>query len=1144
MKAGDLDNDGDLDILVSGHITPSTTSSESIVLYLNNGGFSFSTSIQLTTSFSGFSSLGLCDIDHDDDLDIVYGIENTSNGIVCLFNLGSGIFGTPVPQAVTFSTPRDLVFSDLDDDNDEDLLVAGASGLARLDNDGQGNFTLAQSLSNSNGNRSAFISDMNGDGSSDIITNTASGIYIYLQNAMGEFMTGSLVFAQGNGNLSGKHVCAADLDGDGDIDIGASVGDGRVIWFANDGTGALGPEQMLLDRLSTIWSVLTADLDGDGDNDMLSLSGTRGLTHWYRNDGGGTLEPSLITSIGPLFGSTDIADVDGDGDRDLVASMIYFGRLALFLNNGAGGLGAPIWIDDDIAFSDELRTADIDSDGFPDVLLSVSDDSHIIWYHNLGNGSFSPAQELIMFPQVSYFDLSDIDLDGHIDLAVCAQNGQDVKVYMNLGSSPYFENTTSTSEAGTFGWLKFSDVNGDGFDDLVVPRPSLDRIWIYPGNGTNLAAEPISVSAPDVYLNLTIADLDDDGDQDLAYTGFTNLTMRAVNMGGFSFETPEVVIADSYPNGERLADVNADGILDMIHPTAGTNSLVWRAGDGNGGFQEAAGIAGFYRPWIHELADMDDDGDPDLLVQGERPNQLILLRNLFGSPYQIAGEVFNDIDGSGTREPNEPGMQHVPIASSPLLSLTNAQGEYTFSMDTGTHVLSVQYQDDLWQLTTPELSYSITLNESSPVSVGNDFGFQALLDTTIVAPHLTSGHTRCGTLRPMWLSWTNEGTNVARGIVRLVTNLPIPILSISQPADSVLGNSIYWSFDGLQCATQSGIYLIYQVPLFGVLQATLDITTLDPDGNIISTASDSFSSLITCAYDPNDKQVQPLGHGVYGAVPIDQDWLTYTIRFQNTGTDTAENVMLEDLLSPLLDRSSLQILGTSHSLTQILIEADGRALFRFNNIMLPDSGANEPESHGFLKFRIRPLTDLPSGTTIQNTVGIYFDLNPPIITNTTRTTLVDCALFQPSITELPNGDLSAPPNGSYQWYLNGVPLVGDTLETLQPMTDGNYWVEMTDVYGCTAIAPGYWVGIAEKTLPTFVLYPNPARTLVQLIFTEYLTHTWTVHVVDVQGKVLRSYTVNGTRELRMERGDLSSGMYFVHVSSEDRFVGSQRFVFE
>jgi uncharacterized repeat protein (TIGR01451 family) len=139
------------------------------------------------------------------------------------------------------------------------------------------------------------------------------------------------------------------------------------------------------------------------------------------------------------------------------------------------------------------------------------------------------------------------------------------------------------------------------------------------------------------------------------------------------------------------------------------------------------------------------------------------------------------------------------------------------------------------------------------------------------------------------------------------------------------------------------------------------------------------------AYDPNDKQGFPTGFGSQRFIKANND-LEYLIRFQNTGTDTAFNVVILDALAPQLDAASVRVQVASHPMEFALLE--GNVLrFTFNNILLPDSNVNQAASNGFVKFRVAQQPDLPDGTLIENSAAIYFDFNDPIITNTTLHTI-------------------------------------------------------------------------------------------------------------------------------------------------------------
>ena len=145
--------------------------------------------------------------------------------------------------------------------------------------------------------------------------------------------------------------------------------------------------------------------------------------------------------------------------------------------------------------------------------------------------------------------------------------------------------------------------------------------------------------------------------------------------------------------------------------------------------------------------------------------------------------------------------------------------------------------------------------------------------------------------------------------------------------------------------------------------------------------------MITGSYDPNDKSNSPLGidsiHLVTPGTPID-----YTIRFQNTGNDTAFKVVIIDTLSNDFDLSTLELGAASHNYVAELSGQNIAVLkFIFDNILLPDSNIDELNSHGLIKYKIKPKSNVALGTQINNVADIFFDFNFPIKTNTSYFTL-------------------------------------------------------------------------------------------------------------------------------------------------------------
>ena len=147
----------------------------------------------------------------------------------------------------------------------------------------------------------------------------------------------------------------------------------------------------------------------------------------------------------------------------------------------------------------------------------------------------------------------------------------------------------------------------------------------------------------------------------------------------------------------------------------------------------------------------------------------------------------------------------------------------------------------------------------------------------------------------------------------------------------------------------------------------------------------SLSEIIIGSYDPNDIN-ESHGPEIEHVSFTEDDYLYYTIRFQNVGTASAINVTINNILDEKLDKTTFQMLRASHSYA---VERDFDALtWQFNSINLADETTDEPNSHGFVYYKIKPLTGYEIGDIVPNTAGIIFDFNEPVITNTFNTEFV------------------------------------------------------------------------------------------------------------------------------------------------------------
>jgi uncharacterized repeat protein (TIGR01451 family) len=234
------------------------------------------------------------------------------------------------------------------------------------------------------------------------------------------------------------------------------------------------------------------------------------------------------------------------------------------------------------------------------------------------------------------------------------------------------------------------------------------------------------------------------------------------------------------------------------------------------------------------------------------------------------------------------------------------------------------------------------------------------------------------------------------------------------------------------------------------------------------------------SYDPNDKSVVPLGFTNQHVVPPGTV-LDYTIRFQNTGNDTAFTVVIVDSLDQNLNPETFDMGPASHTYRlDMQTTRTGKTFLKwtFNNILLPDSNVNELRSHGFIQFRISPKDGIALGSQVRNESEIYFDYNPAVITNQTLTTFDNLVFTDPSL------------NGNVQ-------VITGTARSLSPNQ----------------------IGVS--------LYPNPVT---QHQLTVSFREKGSLVLYNVQGrKVLERFKMEGTQTLPII---LSPGLYLAHLKTD------------
>jgi uncharacterized repeat protein (TIGR01451 family) len=679
--------------------------------------------------------------------------------------------------------------------------------------------------------------------------------------------------------------------------------------------------------------------------------------------------------------SVELTDVDGNGTIDLIVASRQ--GVGLYLNPlGDGSFNQPLYI------GTEESTAicgDVTGDGQPDVIGSREENGGLHLFINTGNTTFSTPQVLAPNISADELHLADLNNDGDLDLFFATPEGN-LMVMMNDDAMGSFGTPYTVASLTQLAYAQAIDIDNDGDLDLVFSSGVVDQVdACLNTNGDMSPAQQLTVSGRG-----SAHDLDSDGFADLilANTAASSVSWQRNIADEVTFGTPDIVdLAFSSPEHLTASDLDGDGDADAIVTSSVPDEVAWYENiDGIGGFGPRQTVTFGVPTSAIATGDVDNDGDQDLFVASDDLNKVIWYTNMSNATGKIMGRVFNDINGDGLFNGNDHGLANRRVEATDLgATYTNASGFYWFDAVPAGYGVS-KPAEETWAFTTPS-SYTVTV-PTQGVSQNNDFGLQAIGIVSELDPELGSAPLRCSSAISYWANVTNTGNQVSDVQLSLDLDDLSSFVGADPQPDQISNGVATWTFPNMQPTQQRSVHVIVMLPgsdhVGEVLHDLLHATAL-VNGSPISTDTKEYMPIVLCAYDPNDKQVLPVGTGEDHLTPVGSE-LAYHVRFQNTGNAEALTVTILDTLDVDLDPATLQVLGSSHA-CRVLLQTDGVLRFTFEGINLPDSGTDFLGSQGYVRFTIKHFNGLPEGTRLYNTAEIYFDSNPAVVTNTTLNTL-------------------------------------------------------------------------------------------------------------------------------------------------------------
>lgn len=354
----------------------------------------------------------------------------------------------------------------------------------------------------------------------------------------------------------------------------------------------------------------------------------------------------------------------------------------------------------------------------------------------------------------------------------------------------------------------------------------------------------------------------------------------------------------------------------------------------------------------------------------------------------ITGTILVDTDNDGCSDADLPLANQQVILSSgngETYAYTNADGVYAFhNVPAGASMVQVGALTSMLSMTP--LFHEINV-EGEGATFTADFCATPVPQITDVEITVTPSQApRPGFASAYYLTITNAGTIPASGTATYNFDPSMVTFTSTWPTFlSQTSNSVTLEYTDLAPSSHSTFYIYQTVlppptveagdQLVSSATVTVNGTDINPDNNIVN-----LNETVVNSYDPNDITCH---EGEYISEEQADGFLHYTIRFQNTGTADAVNIRLENTLDEDLDWSTFQPITGSH--TYQIERHEEQLTFRFNDINLSGSQEDEPGSHGYVTYKIRPVSGFEIGDLIENTAEIYFDFNLPIITNTYTT---------------------------------------------------------------------------------------------------------------------------------------------------------------
>lgn len=383
--------------------------------------------------------------------------------------------------------------------------------------------------------------------------------------------------------------------------------------------------------------ILTSDiLASDGTPMKKSYSWSFTIAASY---GGGTFTPQSTIPVGDEPQSVFAADLDKDGDIDLAVANANSDNVSVLLNQGKG----VFYPDSSYPAGDQpwsIMAADLDDDGYLDLITANSNSNNVSILLNRGDGTFAPHSDYPVRSQPHCVAAADLNGDGKLDLAIANAGTGDVSILLNQGNAvfapplvfPVVDYPTS---------MCVGDMDKDGDFDIVTANALTDQIAVLSNNGDATFAPCLLYPAGIGPYSVVVVDLDGNGAPDLVVGHGSPVPSKVItillNNGDSTFSSPSSYSVGNSPLSVWAADMDADGDLDIATGNSEDDNLSFLSNHGNGTFSYNSVFPVSDYPSALFSADLDGNGSMDLIATNRDSDNLTILLNF------VRGDINGDV---------------------------------------------------------------------------------------------------------------------------------------------------------------------------------------------------------------------------------------------------------------------------------------------------------------------------------------------------------------------------------------------------------------------------------------------------------------------------------------------------------------------